>query len=246
MLYSLVDGDGSVSVRRFIADPQEVEALNAERAQYGEPGMWVRDGAELDLLFADVETGGTEAYTDALLEVALWRAAPDGVPSEAMSCWKVSPEGRKMHAAALRVNGIVVAQHLEDPTLKGREVVAREMYTRYGNATKEVPRMLVGWNVGFDHKFLTVLLEQYSLPVCDVLGSYRVLDLHGMMSGLACAGLMPYTYSLEQTAQYFGLLTTDQKQAHSAASDLRLTVAVFRALRRMVIGSQAGEAFVVR
>ena len=106
-------------------------------------------------VFLDCETGGVDAKTDALLQVA-GEVVVNGVVAEEFNYHMRPMPGKKVSASAQKVNGLTEEkiQTFADPTVAF--LAFRTLLRKYGNPyVKSVPRLtLVGYNVGFDEQFI--------------------------------------------------------------------------------------------
>jgi len=180
---------------------------------------------------ADTETGGTNPRENALLTAAF--LVLDGETLEQQEWLEIllEPDLERYSVTdrAMEINGIDLNE-LGRAGLSYEEAKRRILATldRYDSR-----KLLVGWNVGtFDGEFIREQLlgaDAFSRQF-----GYRTVDLHAVMATLAAAGKMPYTKSLEATARYFGVLGSDEKQAHGALEDAVITADVFRALVKLM------------
>ena len=175
----------------------------------------------------DVETGGFNCATDALLEIAavLIEMQPDGTLTTG-SAWRyhVQPfAGANIEPASLAVNGID-PHHPLRPALPEREALSRlfrEVRTAV-RATDCTRAILVGHNAFFDLSFLNAAVARCELKrnPFHPFSSFDTATLAGVAFGqtvlakaLAAAGL-PF----------------DSSEAHSAAYDAQRTAELFCAI----------------
>ena len=175
----------------------------------------------------DVETGGFNARTDALLEIAavLIEPTPDG-RFEPGECWRyhVQPfEGANLEAASLEVNGIDPWHPLR-PALPERDAlqrVFREVRTavRRHDCTRAI---LVGHNSFFDLSFLNAAVERCGIKrnPFHPFSSFDTATLGGVAYGQTV---------LSRIVEAAGL-KWDGSAAHSAGYDARITAEVFCAI----------------
>jgi ribonuclease T len=172
----------------------------------------------------DVETGGFNAATDALLEIAavLIELQPDGTMAPG-SAWRyhVQPfAGANIEPASLAVNGID-PHHPLRPALPEREALSR-LFREVRGAVREsacTRAILVGHNAFFDLSFLNAAVARCELKrnPFHPFSSFDTATLAGVAFGqtvlakaLAAAGL-----------------DFDASEAHSAAYDAERTAELF-------------------
>lgn len=172
----------------------------------------------------DVETGGFNPNTDALLEIAavLIEIQGDGslVPGE---IWRfhVQPfEGANIEPAALAINGID-PHHPLRPALPEREALTRlfrevRRAVRQNDCTRAI---LVGHNAYFDLNFLNaaVIRTEIKRNPFHPFSSFDTATLSGVAFGQTV---------LARALQAAGL-EWDSTEAHSAAYDARRTAELF-------------------
>lgn len=172
----------------------------------------------------DVETGGFNCKTDALLEIAavLLAANGDGTLMRAETIrYHVKPfEGANLEPASLAVNGI-------DPDHPLRPAIAEKDALQ--NIFREVRRavrdagcsraILVGHNASFDLGFVNeaVLRTEIKRNPFHPFSSFDTVTLSGVAYGQTV---------LARAAKAAGL-PWDEKFAHSAAYDAEITADVF-------------------
>jgi ribonuclease T len=172
----------------------------------------------------DVETGGFNPRTDALLEIAavLLEIDPDGrfVPGET---WRfhVKPfEGANLEPASLEVNGIDPYHPLR-PALPEHDALQR-IFREVRNAVREhdcTRAILVGHNAFFDLHFLNAAIERCGIKrnPFHPFSSFDTATLGGIAYGQTV---------LSRIVEAAGL-QWDSDSAHSAAYDARITAEVF-------------------
>jgi ribonuclease T len=172
----------------------------------------------------DVETGGFNCRTDALLEIAAVIIGMDDKgdlqPREALS-FHVRPfTGANIEAAALKVNGIdpwhPLRPALDEKDALGRIFTAvREAMQEYG-CTRAV---LVGHNASFDHGFLYAASTRAGIKR-NPFHPFSTFDTV-TLAGAACGQTV-----LRRAAEAFGL-PWDDEAAHSARYDTERTAELF-------------------
>lgn len=175
----------------------------------------------------DVETGGFNPRTDALLEIAavLIEMRGDGQLATGET-WRyhVKPyEGANIEAAALEVNGIDPFHPLR-PALPERDALQR-IFREVRRAVREAEctrAILVGHNAFFDLHFLNAAIERCGIKrnPFHPFSSFDTATLGGIAYGQTVLSRVVEAAGLEW----------DKSSAHSAAYDARLTAEVFCAI----------------
>ena len=172
----------------------------------------------------DVETGGFNAKTDALLEIAavLLRFDAQGLLRRDETVrYHVKPfEGANMDPASLAVNGID-PDHPLRPAIDERDALQRvfrdvRRAIREANCTRAI---LVGHNSAFDLGFLNEAIERSAIKrnPFHPFSSFDTATLCGVAFGQTV---------LSRAVQAAGL-DFDEESAHSAAYDAEITADVF-------------------
>ncbi len=172
----------------------------------------------------DVETGGFNARTDALLEIAavLLEPEPDGrlIRGETVR-YHVTPfEGANMDPASMAVNGID-PDHPLRPAIEERDALQR-VFREVRRAVREhgcTRAILVGHNAAFDLAFLNeaIARTQMKRSPFHPFSSFDTATLCGVAYGQTV---------LARAVKAAGL-DWDESQAHSAAYDAEVTADVF-------------------
>lgn len=172
----------------------------------------------------DVETGGFNPRTDALLEIAavLVELRPDGdfAPGETFR-YHVKPfEGANLEAASLEVNGID-PHHPLRPALPEHDALQR-IFREVRRAIREHDcsrAILVGHNAFFDLHFLNAAVERCGIKrnPFHPFSSFDTATLGGIAYGQTVLSRIVAAAGLEW----------DSASAHSAAYDARITAEVF-------------------
>jgi ribonuclease T len=185
----------------------------------------------------DVECGGFNPNTDALLEIAavLVELRPDGWLAPAES-WRfhVQPfEGAKLEAASLAVTGIDPFHPLR-PAIPEKEALTR-LFKEVRRAMKEndcTRAILVGHNAYFDLNFLNaaVARTQIKRNPFHPFSSFDTATLAGVVYGQTVLG---------KALQAAGI-SWDSNEAHSAAYDAQRTAELFCQVCNRFNGSVMG------
>ncbi len=172
----------------------------------------------------DVETGGFNCKTDALLEIAavLLQAHDDGtlIRGETIR-YHVKPfEGANLEPASLAVNGID-PDHPLRPAIDEKEAL-QKIFREVRHAIREVGctrAILVGHNASFDLGFLNEAILRSSIKrnPFHPFSSFDTATLCGVAYGQTV---------LARAVQAAGM-PWDEESAHSAAYDAEVTADVF-------------------
>lgn len=172
----------------------------------------------------DVETGGFNSKTDALLEIAavLLEAHEDGSLARGTTVrYHVKPfEGANLEPASLAVNGID-PHHPLRPAIDERDALQR-IFREVRRAVREANcsrAILVGHNSSFDLAFLNEAIARNGLKrnPFHPFSSFDTATLCGVAYGQTV---------LARAVQAAGLVW-DETSAHSAAYDAEVTADVF-------------------
>ena len=172
----------------------------------------------------DVETGGFNAKTDALLEIAavLLEFVDDGSLQRSETIrYHVKPfEGANLEPASLAVNGID-PDHPLRPAIDERDALQR-VFREVRRAIREANcnrAILVGHNASFDLTFLNEAIERSQIKrnPFHPFSSFDTATLCGVAFGQTV---------LSRAVEAAGL-EFDESSAHSAAYDAEITADVF-------------------
>lgn len=172
----------------------------------------------------DVECGGFNPKTDALLEIAavLLESHEDGTLSRGVTFrYHVKPfEGANLEPASLAVNGID-PHHPLRPAIEERDALQR-VFREVRRAISDANcsrAILVGHNSSFDLAFLNEAIARTSIKrnPFHPFSSFDTATLCGVAYGQTV---------LARAVQAAGLLW-DESSAHSAAYDAEVTADVF-------------------
>jgi ribonuclease T len=172
----------------------------------------------------DVETGGFNARTDALLELAMCiiEMDPDGwlSPGEVMMQHIKPFEGANIEEAALEFNGIR-PHHPLRPAVSEREAI-KQLFLPVRQSLRETGckrAVLVGHNAHFDLGFLNAAVERTA---------YKRNPFHPFSCfDTATLGGLAYGQTVLARAVTAAGLDWDKSRAHSAAYDTERTAALF-------------------
>jgi ribonuclease T len=177
-----------------------------------------------DRLVVDVETGGFNAKTDALLEIAAVLVKFDDqgkLGRNETIRYHVKPfEGANMDPASLAVNGID-PDHPLRPAIDERDALQRvfrevRRAIREANCTRAI---LVGHNSAFDLGFLNEAIDRSAIKrnPFHPFSSFDTATLCGVTFGQTV---------LSRAVKAAGL-EFDEESAHSAAYDAEITADIF-------------------
>lgn len=171
----------------------------------------------------DVETGGVNASTDALLEIAAVFVDYDAqgkLELKETVSYHIEPfKGGKLHEEAMRINGI-------DPDHPFRFAVTEkealtELFKQVKNKLKDSKckrAILVGHNAHFDLGFLTAAVKRCKLE--SPFHSFSCLDT-------ATIGGIAYGKTVLAKALKAAGIPFDKDEAHSAVYDAEQTAKLF-------------------
>jgi ribonuclease T len=172
----------------------------------------------------DVETGGFNSKTDALLEIAAVLLDPqaDGTLIRgATHRFHVKPfEGANMEPASLAVNGID-PHHPLRPAIDERDALQR-IFREVRRAVREqgcTRAILVGHNAAFDLGFVNAAMERTAIKR-NPFHPFSCFDT-ATLCGVA------YGQTVLSRAVKAAGLPWDESQAHSAAYDAEITTDIF-------------------
>lgn len=178
-------------------------------------------------VIVDVETGGFNHATDALLEIAAVIVTPDDSgnwqPRRTIA-YHVRPfEGANIERAAIEFNGIDPFHPLR-PAIAEKDALGR-IFTAVRTAMKEnncKRAILVGHNAAFDLNFLNAAVERCSIKR-NPFHPFSVFDT------VSLAGLAYGQTVLARAAEAAGI-EWESERAHSAAYDAERTADLFCAI----------------
>jgi ribonuclease T len=189
----------------------------------------------------DVECGGFNPNTDALLEIAavLLEIQADGMLKPGES-WRfhVQPfEGAKLEAASLAITGIDPFHPLR-PAISEKEALTR-LFKEIRRAMKDndcTKAILVGHNACFDLNFLNAAIARTQIKrnPFHPFSSFDTATLGGVAYGQTVLG---------KALQAAGI-AWDSNEAHSAAYDAMRTAELFCAVCNRFAGANAGDGVI--
>jgi ribonuclease T len=172
----------------------------------------------------DVETGGFNAKTDAILEIAAVLLAMDDTGKLAIEqtfFHRIVPfEGSNIEAAALKFTGIDPYHPLR--IARAERDVFQNMFKLVRDAMKSTyckRAILVGHNAHFDHGFINAASERHNLKrnPFHPFSSFDTASLSGLAFGQTVLARACETAGIE----------FDNEQAHSARYDAEKTAELF-------------------
>jgi len=172
----------------------------------------------------DIETGGFNAQTDAILEIAaiILGMEPDGTIAIEQSFFhRIIPfEGSNIEEAALKFTGIDPYHPLR--VARGEKEVFQAMFKLIREAMKAQGckrAILVGHNAHFDHGFIRAASERHNLKrnPFHPFSSFDTVSLGGLAYGQTV---------LSRACTAAGI-DFDDKEAHSARYDAQKTAELF-------------------
>jgi len=186
-------------------------------------------------LWYDCETGGTDAHRHSLLTAFFSIYDSNFEKIDELELFLKPDDGEIVAVQdALEITGIDIKIHLEDPRTipysKGKEVLLAflEKYKIKGKRRHYRP---CGQNIGFDENFIMTQLvpeEEWRKLV-----HYRAIDTLQVLTFLQDIGFLPEDLgNLESQVDYFNI---PKGRAHDAKEDIRMTVDVYRAYRKLLM-----------
>lgn len=186
-------------------------------------------------LWEDCETGGTDAQVHSLL-TGYWAIYNEQWEKLDELELYLKPDDGNIIAVqeALDVTGIDIKTHLEDPRTitysEGKAVILAflEKHKIKGKRNHFRP---CGQNVGFDETF--IMTQLVPTEEWRKLVHYRAIDTLQILTFLQDVGFLPKELgNLGSQVEYFGIPVG---KAHDAKEDIRMTIDVYRAYRKLLI-----------
>jgi DNA polymerase III epsilon subunit-like protein len=181
-----------------------------------------------ELYVVDCETTGLNFSTNDPIEISIYRLSTD-----AQKTWWLKPLNfDTISTDALRVNGHKI-EDLKGQTKEGREkygipakiIVDIENWLLEDGVSSD-DRILVGHNISFDKNMLLSLWNKCNSPGTFPFNEKYSLDTMSIeFFNNYCRNEVSLGYSLSVLTKKYGI---KNEKAHSAADDVRATVALFR------------------
>lgn len=180
----------------------------------------------------DCETGGLDPSKHAMLTLYMAAVTKDLIVADEIYL-KIRPESPSdmVEAEALKVNGLDMRSHLEDPETLSRldaaKVVYRFLSTHSSPKNKPLP---LGHNVDFDLNFIYAqIMPRQSL---EKLLHYHKMDTMAAVNLLKEVGMLPPELGrLTSLVKHFGI---KERTAHNAKEDTLATIDVFAKMTDML------------
>lgn len=181
-----------------------------------------------ELYVVDTETTGLDAIKNDPIEISIYKLNGD-----LQKTWCLKPFNMEnISTDSLRING----HKIED--LRGQTQEGRDRYRPISKVLVEIEnwlmedgvtaddRLLVGQNINFDKDMLFRLWEKSgSLDTFPFNKKYSLDTMNIEVYMDLAKGLSPEAYSLNKLTKKYGI---KNEKAHSAAEDVKATVALFR------------------
>ncbi len=174
----------------------------------------------------DVETGGFNEKTDALLEIGALTLKLDATGhiaiDEKYSCHINPFEGANMNPASLEVNGIDPYHPFRMATAKHEEAGVRELFKFINKGLKLTHcsrAIMIGHNTTLDHKFIHAAAARNKIKR-NPFHAFSTFDT------VSLAGLVYGQTVLSRAVQAAGI-EWDNTEAHSALYDATKTAELF-------------------
>jgi DNA polymerase III epsilon subunit-like protein len=181
-------------------------------------------------IVVDTETGGVDT-SKSLLQLYAAIVDEKTLETKAEINLLIKPDNKEYHvtAEAMNINRINLIEHEKNAKY---ERDAKELFLQFLNDNRTIGEKLtvVGWNVGFDLKFIhSKLIPQ---DVWEQYVSYRIYDLQPVGQFLKETGKLPSNLSsLVSYSKHFGI---DVTKAHDARADVVMTKEVLRNFRKVL------------
>lgn len=185
-------------------------------------------------LWFDVETGGTDPNRHSLLTAYFAVYNENWERIDELELYLKPDEGEIVALdEALEVTGIDLKTHLEDSRTvtysEGKEILLT-MLEKHKIKGKRRHYRPCGQNIQFDIDFVTA--QVVPKEEWEKLVHYRSIDTLQILTFLQDVGFLPRDLGpLETQVEYFGI---PKGRAHDAREDIRMTVDVYRAYRKLV------------
>lgn len=178
------------------------------------------------LIALDVETGGLDPDTNALLTVGLFPVGVEHLGYEL----QIQPELKAWTAEALNVNGIDLAAHARDESTLSRYDACRylnQIAETYEHLIPGRPTLL-GHNVAFDIAFIRAMFRDSKITPHRLWSYHRTVDTHSLLWTLHALGEVPSeALSSSGGFAHFGIELADGER-HTATGDCKATAELLR------------------
>ena len=186
-------------------------------------------------LWYDCETGGTDRDVHTLLTAYFAIYNEQWEKLDELELFMKPDEGDIVAVQeALEVTGIGIKSHLEDPrtiTMSEAKKVLIEFLEKHKIKGKRRHFRPCGQNIGFDENF--VMAQLVPEEEWRKLVHYRAIDTLQILTFLQDVGFLPKELgNLGSQVEYFSI---PEGKAHDAKEDIRMTVDVYRAYRKLLI-----------
>jgi len=183
----------------------------------------------MNLLFADVETGGLNPEKHSLLQVGI-AAYKDGKIVDTLNIF-IKEDTYCVTPEAMKINGLDLAEIKKNGIDK---FAAVDMIVRFieKNFGTEKP-ILTGHNVNFDKNFLQQLFLYTSNNIEKFIG-HRMIDTMSLLWGLYDAGKVPFEACNSKGAfDHFEIVV---EKLHDALDDTLATVKLYKECIKLIKG----------
>ena len=186
-------------------------------------------------LWYDCETGGTDRDVHTLLTAYFAIYNEQWEKLDELELFMKPDEGDIVAVQeALEVTGIDIKSHLEDPrtvTHSEAKAILIPFLEKHKIKGKRRHFRPCGQNIGFDENF--VMAQLVPEEEWRKLVHYRAIDTLQILTFLQDVGFLPKELgNLGSQVEYFSI---PEGKAHDAKEDIRMTVDVYRAYRKLLI-----------
>lgn len=189
----------------------------------------------------DLETGGLDPNEVDALSIFMGIVDENDTILEELDLL-LKPDGNRLpiaHAAALKVTGIDLQKHLEDPrTITYSEANEKivELLKRYREKGRYSNLLFAGFNCDFDLKFIWKYIVDFK--VWDKLVHYKNVDTMEAVDFLKRMGWLPPSVgNLGSCVEYFQL---PKGKAHNAREDILMTLSVDKKIKELMNSKKNG------
>ncbi len=175
------------------------------------------DLTTVPIVFIDIETTGLDPRQHAIIELAAIKVKQPDLQAEHFLDVVIRPrEDSVFDPAAMEVNKISMSEL--EKGIKIKEALEALFVICEG-------AIIGGHNTQFDWNFITYNAELVSLPK-PKLATYRLIDTAGISWPLIVKKVLKNN-GLQDLCEHFNI---DQKGAHRASTDVRMTLEVYKKL----------------